>query len=292
MSRPDTIAPWRIKTGSLPSGLSLNQATGTIYGTPTAGEDRTFTIEVNDSDSPAQTAEKTFSMEVTDQLFISTKSIPNGRVDGAYTATIRAQLGTPPYSWQLHSGDLPPGLVLISSPTVVTIEGTSTTPGTYVFTLEVSDSDIPPQTATQEYTAEIYTAVEIETDALLCAYKGASYSDTVVVSGGQPPYNWQMTEGNLPDGLNLNSTTGQISGTADAVTGFSSVFTVKATDSGSPSDFDEKELVIYVINPLESFAAYFGRSDCAGDCIGDYDEDGDVDGKDLAVFISEYGNCP
>ena len=142
---------WRITSGSLPSGLALNQATGTIYGTPAAGEVHTFTIEVNDSDSPAQIAEKTFTMEVADELYISTKSIPNGRINGAYTAMITAQLGKPPYSWQLQSGDLPSGLVLITSPSVATIEGTPTTAGTYVFTLEVSDSDTPAQTATQEY---------------------------------------------------------------------------------------------------------------------------------------------
>ena len=142
---------WRITSGSLPSGLALNQATGTIYGTPAAGEVHTFTIEVNDSDSPAQIAEKTFTMEVADELYISTKSIPNGRINGAYTATIDAQLGTPPYIWQLQSGDLPSGLELITSPSVATIQGTPTTAGTYVFTLEVSDSDTLAQTATQEY---------------------------------------------------------------------------------------------------------------------------------------------
>jgi putative Ig domain-containing protein len=57
--------------------------------------------------------------------------------------------------WQLQSGDLPSGLVLITSPSVATIEGTPTTAGTYVFTLELSDSDTPAQTATQEYTLVI-----------------------------------------------------------------------------------------------------------------------------------------
>jgi hypothetical protein len=45
--------------------------------------------------------------------------------------------------------------VLITSPSVATIEGTPTTAGTYVFTLELSDSDTPAQTATQEYTLVI-----------------------------------------------------------------------------------------------------------------------------------------
>lgn len=40
---------WSIATGSLPTGLSLNGATGVISGTPTAAGSATFTIQVVDS---------------------------------------------------------------------------------------------------------------------------------------------------------------------------------------------------------------------------------------------------
>jgi YD repeat-containing protein len=36
---------------------------------------------------------------------------------------------------------------------------------------------------------------------------------------------------------------------------------------------------------LQSFAADFGRTNCAGGCAGDFNGDGDVDGKDLAAFL-------
>jgi YD repeat-containing protein len=36
---------------------------------------------------------------------------------------------------------------------------------------------------------------------------------------------------------------------------------------------------------IQSFAADFGRTNCAGGCNGDFNGDGDVDGKDLAVFL-------
>ena len=84
---------WRLKTGTLPSGLTLNTTTGAIYGTPTTRQTYSFTVEVNDSDSPAQTAQKTYTMEVLDGLYVYTETIPNGRIDEAYTATVSARLG-------------------------------------------------------------------------------------------------------------------------------------------------------------------------------------------------------
>jgi YD repeat-containing protein len=36
---------------------------------------------------------------------------------------------------------------------------------------------------------------------------------------------------------------------------------------------------------IQSFAAEFGRTNCAGGCASDFNGDGDVDGKDLATFL-------
>jgi N-acetylneuraminic acid mutarotase len=242
---------WRVKSGTIPSGLFFNETTGTIYGKPTTRQTYSFTIEVNDNDSPAQVAEKTYIMEVLDNLYIYTKTISNGRLDEAYTSTISAELGTPPYSWRVESGVLPPGLNLFSSPNVATIEGTPTTTGTYVFTLEVSDTGTPVKYATEEYTVHIYGDVFIETTGLQCSFRGVPYSDSIVVTGGELPYIWTITQGSLPVGLTLNTTSGHISGITNLVTGHSSTFTVMVTDSGSPYGFDEKEFVIYVIGRLE-----------------------------------------
>jgi len=57
------------------------------------------------------------------------------------------------------------------------------------------------------------------------------YSTTLAASGGTQPYAWTITLGTLPSGLNLNSSTGVISGTPTA-SGTSS-FTVQVTDANS-----------------------------------------------------------
>ena len=56
---------WSIVSGSLPSGLALNAATGAITGTPTAATTSTFTIQVTDSAIPAATSSKALSISVT-----------------------------------------------------------------------------------------------------------------------------------------------------------------------------------------------------------------------------------
>ena len=56
---------WSIVSGSLPSGLTLNLATGVISGTPTAAATSNFTVQVTDSASPAATSSKALSISVT-----------------------------------------------------------------------------------------------------------------------------------------------------------------------------------------------------------------------------------
>ncbi|MGD9732996.1 MAG: putative Ig domain-containing protein [Desulfamplus sp.] len=241
---------WRIKSGTLPTGLSFSTGTGTISGRPTTRQTYSFTVEVNDSDSPAQKAEKTYFIQILDELLITTTLLPNGRVDNAYTATVQAQLGSPPYSWLLDTGVLPPGLTLAGSSSTATISGTPITPGSYTFSLAVSDKGTPVKSATKSFTIDIYGDVTIQTTGLKTAYRGVPYSDTIQVSGGSIPYSFRVVQGSLPSGLYLNSSTGAISGTTNLVSGQSAVFKVRVTDSGNPSGYDEKEFTIFVLDEL------------------------------------------
>ena len=242
---------WTLKSGTLPAGLAINAGSGTIYGTPTTKQTYSFTIEVSDSDSPAQKAEKTYIMEVLDSLYVFTKTVPNGRINDPYTATIEAKLGTPPYAWRLDSGTLPAGLQLNTSSTVATVEGTPETTGPYTYVLEVSDSGTPVQRNTKEFTFQVYSDVRIDSTGIKTATKGVPYSDSVVVTGGLLPYVYSITAGSLPAGLALNTTTGDITGTTDVTVGQSLAFTIRVTDSGNPSDYAERQFAIYVIAPLE-----------------------------------------
>lgn len=241
---------WRFKSGTLPDGLEFITS-GVIQGSPTSRQTFLFTVEVNDSDSPAQTTQQTYLVDVRDTLFIATRNIPNARVNEAYRTPIRAELGVPPYSWTIDSGVPPPGVELISSLTEARLEGTPTEPGTYTFTVRVDDSGAPAQTSSFEYTMDVYGKVQINTAALKSAYVGVPYSSNILAIGGQLPYVWKIIDGKLPNGLQLNQSTGNISGITTLGIGQSSEFMVRVTDSGVPSGFAEAQYTIKVIEGIE-----------------------------------------
>jgi subtilase family serine protease/subtilisin family serine protease len=76
---------------------------------------------------------------------------------------------------------------------------------------------------------EVVPAPSIMTNSLPIGLVNTNYSQPLQVSGGGPPYVWSVHSGSLPDGLNLNSSTGEISG-IPSTTG-TRYFTVKVTDS-------------------------------------------------------------
>ena len=55
---------WVVTSGILPSGLSLDPSSGVISGIPTAVSTNTFTVQVTDSESPAQQASQTLTLSV------------------------------------------------------------------------------------------------------------------------------------------------------------------------------------------------------------------------------------
>lgn len=65
---------WSVSSGTLPAGLTLNSSSGVISGTPTATGTSSFTIQVNDSESPSQTEAVNFS------ITISPASCPNNNI--------------------------------------------------------------------------------------------------------------------------------------------------------------------------------------------------------------------
>jgi hypothetical protein len=172
----------------------------------------------------------------------------------SFTNTLTATGGTPPYSWQVATGTLPPGISLNS--TTGTLAGTPATPGSFVATIQVTDSK--SQTAQKALTFTVtepaappVPPVEIVTSALPSATRGASFSQQLNATGGKPPYTWTVTAGALPGGLGLAAAAGIISGTPAATGSFS--FTVTATDSESRTA--SKPLSINVAPPPLSVAA-------------------------------------
>ena len=92
---------WSLSSGTLPGGLQLCTSAGTtctITGTPPAngsGGLSTFTIQVADSESPAVTCAKSFTISISPLSLLNT-SLPNGLVGTPYNVTLDGVGGVQP----------------------------------------------------------------------------------------------------------------------------------------------------------------------------------------------------
>lgn len=99
-------------SGSLPTGLSLNQCTGQVTGTPTASGTFTFTVRATDSIGSYQT--KTVTMDV--EEITTASALPDAGVGCDYDEQLFAiPSATPNEIWSVVSGTLPDGLSLGSN---------------------------------------------------------------------------------------------------------------------------------------------------------------------------------
>jgi large repetitive protein len=130
---------WSVTTGALPSGLQLSSG-GVLGGTPAAAGSFSFTVQAKDSSSTAQTASKSLSITIVPPLTITTSSLPDATAGSAYSLTLGATAGTPPYSWSLTTGSLPAGMSLNTS--TGTISGTTVATGTFNIRITLTDSQM------------------------------------------------------------------------------------------------------------------------------------------------------
>jgi uncharacterized repeat protein (TIGR02543 family) len=79
-----------------------------------------------------------FETTLSFDLSITTPSLPAAAVNEAYSAELKAFGGTPPYTWEITSGSLPPGMSL--NPTSGEISGLSVSAGTFDFTVRLTDN--------------------------------------------------------------------------------------------------------------------------------------------------------
>ncbi len=219
---------WSITSGALPAGLSLDEATGVISGTPTSGRSSSFTVEVTDSSSPSFTSKAALAIR-TSAPVITTKALPSGVTGRTYSGKLTATGGIAPYAWTVTQGALPVGLVF--SAATGTITGSPKYAGTSAFQVTVRDSSAPTLTASTELSiTDTAGPLKITTTSLKAGKVGQAYSARLGAAGGKPLYKWKLGTGSkLPTGLVLFASDGVING-APTVKG-TFTFKVYVTDA-------------------------------------------------------------
>ena len=214
-------------------GLTLDPSTGVLRGTPQTAGTFSFTIRV--ADSAGAFATNNFSVVVMPPVLTVAigATLPSATVAVSYSQRIAAVAtgGTAPYRWSI-AGSLPPGLNF--SADTLTLAGTPQTPGTFTFSLQVSDS--AQQTASRSISLVVAPASLTITGSreLPDGALNAPYSASLASVGGAPPYTWSAA--GLPEGLRIDSATGTISGTPAAAGTFGVAITISDSALSHVSD--------------------------------------------------------
>lgn len=224
---------YSLLSGTTPPGLTLNTSTGLLTGTATQVGVYNFSIKVVDSAS--NTVSAAGAITISQAASSLTLPAPTG-ITGATGQTVAMQFtatgGTAPYVYTLFSGMLPPGLTLNAQTGAVT--GTATTAGNYTFTIQVADS--ASHTASASGTITITAPLTLPTPAAVTGFVGQTNSNWMqfAATGGTDSYvSYTVVAGSLPAGLNLNASSGVISGQATQANNYT--FIVQVTDSSTPT---------------------------------------------------------
>ncbi|MBR0555667.1 autotransporter domain-containing protein [Ciceribacter sp. L1K23] len=236
-------APYRfeVTSGALPDGLTLS-GDGTLSGVPVAEESAAFTVTATDAYGATGSRSYTITTGI---------ALP---VAGAVNATVAANSSENGIALTL-SGGAASSVAIASDPS----HGTASASGTsitYTPTAGYSGSDSFTYTATNASGTSASATVTVTVSAptlavapssLPAATGGVAYDATVTAAEGTAPYTFEITAGDLPDGLTLASD-GTISGTPAGDE--SASFTITATDAYGATGSRSYTLGVAVAAPV------------------------------------------
>ena len=224
---------WSKISGSLPAGIELSSE-GVLSGAPE--EAGTYSIVVQAEDSLHATGERPIVWVINSTPQIGKLTRTSWTVQRFLSATIGVEGGTAPYSWTFEGdgggepGDdasgLPAGVVFKSLGEMVELAGTPTESGTFLFVARVEDA------CGVEVSGEFEIAINrwpiFGTETLPMAVQGVGYDFQFDVDYGTSPTTFRILDGDLPEGLSLESN-GSISGAPEETGNFG--ITVVAEDA-------------------------------------------------------------
>jgi type II secretory pathway pseudopilin PulG len=210
----------------LPTGLSINTATGVITGTPTTEAQTIQPVKVTVVDAGKKTVTVTFGWRVLTPVqvpVVPTQNFASGSNAGNFT--VRASGGLPPYTWQATG--LPDGFSM-SSGGVVT--GTATNGTRFIVTAVATDSAggtatlvVVCNVSSQSNELRITTPLNDRTDKVGTTITGTADGSP----GGAGSRSWSAT--GLPTGVTF-STAGVLGGSPTTAGRYITTLTAVATN--------------------------------------------------------------
>lgn len=141
--------PTFVLAGALPSGVTFNDTTGVLSGTPAAGSSSVYPLTITASNGVSPDATQNFTLSVYSAPVITSannKVFTEG-IAGTFTVTAT---GTPPPTFALTGDTLPSGVTFDSVTGVLSGIPDTGTNGTYSLTITASNGVFP--NATQSFT--------------------------------------------------------------------------------------------------------------------------------------------
>jgi hypothetical protein len=209
---------------TLPAGLTLHSATGVLDGTPTQAGTFPIVVTVTDANGCTGTS-ATYTLIINCQTITVTNPATTSSPAGTPLSINFTQTGAIGTATFTTASTLPTGLTLAANGT---LSGTPSGSGAFPIVVTVTDSNGCTGT-NPSYTLTITCpTITVTNPAVSSGTAGVAFSQTFTQSGGQGTITWSKT-GALPAGITLNSSTGVLAGTTNAVGSFP--ITVTATDS-------------------------------------------------------------
>ena len=273
------FARWRISSGALPPGLTLEDYDGGgaswIEGIPTAVGNYTFTVEAKNANG---TSTKQFTIIVKNPVTptITTTTLPQAQKGPYYYAELKA---ADEALWSKTSGSLPSGLTLNSSGY---IHGNVTaTAGTYTFTVK-AQNDAGNDTKELSIVVENPPIPTITTSPSLSGKVGQDLS--IRFEANQYVASWSVANSNLPTTLSISSSNGVLTGTPSVA----GTYTFKLTAVNAGGSSEQVQFTLTITAPV---VPVITTASLPNGAIGqNYDQD--LSASDYATWSIASGNLP